>query len=77
MQARRLEAVHDTTLWKVHKPTRVLQSTGSFQADADTAETKAMRRMLQIDIQRWIRSMIRYLRENTPAESPCNYGNAD
>ena len=33
--------------------------------------------MLQIDIQRWIRSAIRYRRENAPAESPCNYGYAE
>ena len=77
MKARRFETLHDTTLWKVHKPTRVLQSTGSSQADADTAETKATRRMLQIDIQRWIRSVIRKYRENAPAESPCNYGYAE
>ena len=81
MKARRFETLHDTTLWKVHKPTRVLQSTEFSDADAepdeDTPESKAMRRMLQIDIQRWIRSMIRHLRENAPAESPCNYGYAD
>ena len=77
MKARRFETLHDTTLWKVHKPTRVLQSTGSSQVDADTAETKATRRMLQIDIQRWIRSITRYLRENASAESPCNYGYAE
>ena len=89
MKARRFETLHDTTLWKVYKPTRVLQSTEFSDADAepdeDTPEkrqmqsrdSKAMRRMLQIDIQRWIRSMIRYLRENAPAENPCNYGYAD
>ena len=67
MKARRFETLHDTTLWKVHKPTRVFQSTGSSHADADTAKTKATRRMLQIEIQRWIRSITRYLRENGPA----------
>ena len=81
MKARRFETLHDTTLWKVHKPTRVLQSIESSNADAkpetDTAETKATRRMLQIEIQRWIRSVIRYHRENTPAETPCNYGYAE
>ena len=81
MKARRFETLHDTTLWKVYKPTRVLQSTEFSHADTqpeeDTPESKALRRMLQIDIQRWIRSMIRYLRENAPAESPCNYGYAD
>ena len=34
MKARRFETLHDTTLWKVHKPTRALQSTDSFHADA-------------------------------------------
>ena len=81
MRARRFETLLDTTLWKVDKPTRVLQSTESSHADAepeeDTPETKATRRMLQIDIQRWIRSLIRYLRENASAESPCNYGYAE
>ena len=83
MKARRFETLHDTTLWKVYKPTRVLQSTESSHADTDTQpeedtpESKAMRRMLQIDIQRWIRSKIRYLRENAPAETPCNYGYVD
>ena len=47
------------------------------QPEEDTPERMAMRRMLQIDIQRWIRSKIRYLRENSPAETPCNYGYAD
>ena len=81
MKARRFETLHDTTLCKVHKPMRVLQSTESSNANAepeeDTPETKAARRMLQIDIQRWIRSAIRYRRENAPAESPCNYGYAE
>ena len=81
MKARRFETLHDTTLWKVYKPTQVLQNTDSSHADTqpeeDTPESMATRRMLQIDIQRWIRSMIRYLRENAPAESPCNYGYAD
>ena len=80
MKARRFETLHDATLWKVHKSTRVLQSTESSHADAepeeDTPETKASRRMLQIEI-RWIRSVIRYLRMNAPAESPCNYGYAE
>ena len=35
---------------------------------------KASRRMLQIHFQPWIRSVIRYYRENAPAESPSNYG---
>ena len=81
MKARRFETLHDTTLWKVHKPTRVLQSIEFSDADAepegDTPETKARRRMLQIDVQRWIRSVIRYYRENAPAESPCNYGSTE
>ena len=81
MKARRFETLHDTTLWKVHKPTRVLQSIDSSHADSqpdeDTPETKATRRMLQMDIQRWIRSLINYLRMNAPAESPCNYGYAE
>jgi hypothetical protein len=33
--------------------------------------------MLQIEIQRWIRSVIRYYREHAPVESPCNYGSAE
>ena len=74
MKARRFETLHDTTLWKVHKPTRVLQSTDSSHADAkpsvDTPETKGGRIMLQIDIQRWIRSVIRHHRENALVESP-------
>ena len=73
MKARRFETLHDTTLWKVHKPTRLLQTTDA-DPDVDSPENQTMRRMLQIDIQRWIRSMIRYLKENAPAESPCNYG---
>ena len=72
MRARRFETLLDTTLWKVHKPkeedtsdksTRVLQSTEP--------------RMLQIEIQRWIRAVIRYYREHAPVESPCNYGSAE
>ena len=66
MKARRFETLHDTTLWKVHTPTLVLQSTESSHADADTPETKATRRMLQIDIKRWIRSTTHYLRETPP-----------
>ena len=46
------------------------------QRKEDTPEAKATRRMLQIDIQRWLHSIIRYYRENAPAESPCNYGYA-
>ena len=80
MKARRFETLHDTTLWKVYKPTQMLHNTESShddtKPDEDTPENKTMRRMLQIDIQRWIHSMTRYLRENAPAESPCNYGNA-
>ena len=59
LKARRFETLHDTTLCKV------LQST----CDANVAC-----KMLQIDLQRWFRTGIRYLRENAPAESPCNYG---
>ena len=81
MKARRLETLHDSTLGKVYKPMRVLQSTESSNANAepeeDTLETKAARRMLHIDIQWWIRSTTRSLRESTPAESPCNYGYAE
>ena len=65
IRARRFETLQDTTLWKVHRPTRVLQSTDSSHADS---------KLRQIDIQRWIRSVIRHLSENAPAESPCNYG---
>jgi len=81
MKARRFETLHDTTLCKVYKPMRVLQSTESPNANAepeeDTPETTVARRMLQIDIQRWIRSAIRYHRETAPAESPCIYGYAE
>ena len=81
MKARRFETLHDTTLWKVHKPMRLLQSTESSNANSDpeeeTSETKAARTMLQIDIQRWICAAIRYRRENAPAESPCTYGHAE
>ena len=81
MKARRFETLHDTTFWKVHKPTQVPQSTESSHAttepEEDTLESKATRRMLQIDIQRWIRSAIRYRRENAPAEIPSNYGYAE
>ena len=70
MEDLRFDTLHDTPLCKVHKPTRALQSTESSNANAepeeDTLETKGMRRMLQIDIQRWIRSVIRYYRENAP-----------
>ena len=68
MRARRFETLHDTTLWKVHKPTRLLQSIESSQATCRT---------LQIEIQRWMRVVIRHYRENAPAESPCNYGYAE
>ena len=39
-----------------------------------TYDTDAAYRMLQIDLQRWLRTGIRQLRQNAPAESPCNYG---
>ena len=81
MKARRFETLHDTTICKVYKSTRVLQSTDSSNATAvleeHTPETKTAHRILQIDIQRWIRSAIRYRRENAPAESPSNYGYAE
>ena len=80
VKARRFETLHDTTLCKVHKPLRVLQSTESSNANAepeeDTLKTKAARRMLQMKIQRRIRSAIRYRTENSIAESPCRYGYA-
>ena len=64
MKARRFESLHDTTLHTMHKSTRVLQSTESSNASAepeeDTPETKTARRMLQIDVQRWIRLANRY-----------------
>jgi len=59
MKARRFETLHDTTLCKV------LHST----CDPNPAS-----RMLQVDLQRWFRQFIRYLREGAPAESPSNYG---
>ena len=58
MKARRFETLHDTSLCKV------LQS---------TYDANAACRMLQIDLQRWLRTGIRHLRENAPAESPCNF----
>ena len=52
-----------------------------FETIADTSLRKVLKstccanaRMLQIDLQRWFRAGIRHLRENAPAESPCNYG---
>ena len=81
MKARRFETLHDTTLWKVHKPTRVLQSTDSFHADAkpeeDTPETKAWRRLLQIDTSGGFAQSFAITERTPPAESPCNYGYAE
>ena len=62
MRARRFETLHDTSLCKV------LQS---------TYDASGACRMLQIDLQRWFRTGIRHLRENAPAESPCNHGHPE
>ena len=80
MKARRLETLHDTTLCKEYKPKRVFQETDDAQKakeTQETPETKAANRMLQIDIQRWLRKGMQHLRENAPVESPCNYSSAE
>ena len=71
MKARRFETLHDTSLCKV------LQSTRDGDPENGTTLTPEARtesRLLQIEIQRWFRQMIRGMRENAPAENPCNYG---
>ena len=69
-EARRFEALHDTTLCKV------LQSTAKPHSEEPmtTPEARAASRMLQIDLQRWFRQLLRHLRVNAQPESPCNYG---
>ena len=68
MKARRFETLHDTSLCKV------LQSNRDRDAEKPeyTPEARTASRMLQIEIQRWFRQMIRGLREKAPAETPCN-----
>ena len=69
MKARRFETLHDTTPWKVVKPTD--------EGRSDSPDAKTARRVLQIDVQRWVRSTLRGYRENAPVETPCNYGHAE
>ena len=70
LQARRFEAIHDTTLCKV------LQSTVEprpEQAPA-TPQARTASTLLQIDLQRWFRQGLCDARSSTKPESPGAYG---
>ena len=69
-KARRFEALYDTTLCKVWQSTAEPDS----GEPTPTPEARAASKMLQVDLQRWFRQLLRRLRVDAQPESPCNYG---
>ena len=78
MKARRCGTLHDTSLCKVLHIDAADENADDDNAEGDNAQDeraakRAADRILQIDVQRFFRLGIRYLREIAPAESPSNY----
>ena len=79
MKARRFETLRDTSLCKMLQIDAAAENADDDNAQDENAEEENAAdhtacRLLQIDLQRIFRQGIRFLRDNTPAESLCNYG---